>query len=133
MAGLNGTRAKAVAAELSARTRVSIRRIYSLTADLRERHARADKGIRRIGIHDDVAMMLMKLVHELGFDASLALDTAIRSGLIAADAAPSPGTLLRWMRAKGVAASGSTDNRVCRRWEADFPNQIGRASCWVRV
>jgi hypothetical protein len=131
LAGLKGTAARHVAEELHRRTGISVRQIYKLTSDLRERKRRSDHGRRRIAVGDELAAKLMKLVGELGFDAQLALDTAIGSGLITAEEAPSPATLLRWMRAEGVAASGSPDNRICRRWEADYPNQIHQADATI--
>lgn len=124
MAGLKGTAARHAATEISTRTGVSVRQIYKLTADLRDRRTRADKGARRVGLSEDVTAKLMRLVHEKGFDAQLALDTAIGSGLVTAENAPSQATLLRWMRQKGIGAGSSDNNRVCRRWEADYPNQL---------
>jgi len=132
LAGLTGTAARHVARELKERTGVSVRQIYKLTADLRARKPRADAGKRRIEITDDARDQLYALVGSLGFKAELALEVASANGLIATDAdAPAPGTLLRWMRDDGAGKHARETDRVCRRWQADYPDQLHQADCTI--
>ncbi len=131
MAGLKGTTAKLIARELSERTGLSMRQIYKLTADLRQRKPRADSGVRRCGLSTETRDTLYALVSTLRYKADLALEVAIGNGLIAADAAPSAATLLRWMRADGLGKTSSSDDRVCRRWQAKYPDHIHQADCTI--
>lgn len=130
LAGQSGARARQLAEEIAARTGLTLRRIYAMTRDVRKPRAdRSDRGTRRRRLADGVADVLMKLVHELDFDAALAIETAVGNGLIAIEDAPAPGTLLRWMRRAGIPANGSEANRVCRRFEAPGPNELHQADC----
>ena len=132
LAGLSGARAKRVAEELSARTSLSLRQVYKLTRDVRStRKQRADSGLRRCLLPRETLDVLMKLCHELGFDASLAIDTALGNGLLAAEDAPSPATLNRWMRIEGIGASTPDTARVSRRWEASAPNDLHQADSTI--
>lgn len=132
MAGLRGRKARIIASQMSELTGLSLRQIYSLSRDLRQgRTKRKDLGARRIEMDPEVETVVMKIIHEHGIGAQLALDTAVGSGLIDPSKAPSAATILRRMRSLGVGARSNPERTVCRRWQADAPNDLHQADSTV--
>lgn len=132
MAGLKGNRARLIAQDLSQRLGVSVRQIYNLTADLRERRARKDAGARRLKVDEAVKKDLFALMRKVPkCSASRIIRMAAANGLIDPKAAPSGATVLRWMREEGIGRSHSSEDRVCRRWSAKAPNELHQADSTI--
>jgi hypothetical protein len=125
MSGLSGTAAKIKAEEIARKHKVSVKRIYAITSDLRYRKPRADKGFSRIdaSLNDEQRAFLVKLsqedilaekIIEIGEESALLPKGLIKESM-----------LTLWLRQNNVSRKElQTDNAYRPRFEAKYANQI---------
>lgn len=125
MTGLSGQAAKVKASELAGKYKVSVKRVYAISQDMRYRKPRADKGFSRIdtSLNDDQRAFIVKLskedilaekIIEIGEESAILPKGLIRESM-----------LTLWLRQNNMSRRElQTDNEYRPRFEAKYANQI---------
>lgn len=125
MTGLSGQAAKAKASELAGKYKISVKRIYAITQDMRYRKPRADKGFSRIdsSLSPEQQAFIIKLsmedilaekIIEIGEESAILPKGLIRESM-----------LTLWLRQNSVSRKElQMDNAYRPRFEAKYANQI---------
>lgn len=125
MIGLSGQAAKVKAAEFAGKHKVSVKRIYAITQDMRYRKPRADKGFSRIdtSLSPEQQAFLIKLskedilaekIIEIGEESAILPKGLIKESM-----------LTLWLRQNRMSRKElRMDNAYRPRFEAKYANQI---------